>query len=134
MDEHTKLFIAEAISGDSVAVENSGMRCQTGENGGGGIIRGPIQDAGESAPVRLVSEIRLDGLSARDDCAVELAVAQCIESGVISGEVLFPAFASHKIGKRKQLQVNRNVARGRFKKFTKLQLSVFERRIRHVVN
>ena len=122
------------MASDVVGVKNAGVGGEAGENGGDGVLGGPVEQMRERRPVRLVAEIGLARLSAGDDHAVEGRVPEFVAVVVEAVEVALSAVGAGDTGERVELDDDGNVAGSDVEQIEELQFRVFERGVGHVVD
>src|ERR1700730_6255605 len=104
--ENAKLLIGQPIPADAVAVQNAGMRRETGQNSSGRVALRPIEDIRQDSPVGFIPQIGLPRLRAGDDHAIKLVLPEFVEAVVEAIEMTLAAISSRNSGQRVELQVN----------------------------
>src|SRR5580700_6567077 len=76
--KHTELLVTEAITLNSVAVKNAGVRRQARQDRRECIPLGPVENLGQCRPIWLLAQVGLTRLGSGDDDRVEAVVPKLL--------------------------------------------------------
>src|SRR6516164_2888848 len=108
--EHTKALVVQAMPRNSVAVEDAGMRRQTGQNCGSCIAFGPIHDLGQLGPVWFLPQVGLTRFSAGDDSGINVIIPEIVEARIEALQMGLHTVGSRNRGQGTELDEYRKVA------------------------
>src|ERR1700723_1356214 len=89
---------------NTIAVKNASMRRQTRQERRNSITLGPVQNLGQSGPVRFLLQVWLTRLSSGNNDPIELAVPQFIQAGVELIQMTLSAIGPRNSGQRVNLE------------------------------
>ena len=132
--ENTDEFVIQAAALNSVQMQNSGVRGETGKYGGERVLLRPIDDFREFLPERLVSHMSRVRLRASDDETIDAPLRERARRLVVRFHVVQSRLRTCDTRQRKQAYSNVDGPCGRVYKHPELAFCAPHGLIRHIVD
>ena len=95
--KNSEALLVKRSAADAIDMENGGMRRQAGPDCRSSVVFGPIDNFGESAPIRLVRQREGTRLRSSHNQAIEAAGPQIVNVGIAAAQMRPPEFGSRHV-------------------------------------
>src|SRR5271157_1959083 len=82
--KYSKLLVGQPVAADAVAVEHTGVCCETRKHCGFGVPLGPIEDFPKQSPIRFIAQISMVRLCTCDNYTVEPVLPEIVKRTIKS--------------------------------------------------